>query len=56
MTTAKQRNLFEEIREGLEAYRDRYDTLRRSKLSQDGGQDPALATGAKKTAYRRRLS
>jgi hypothetical protein len=33
MTTAKKRNLFEEIREGLEAYRDRRDTLPRRKLS-----------------------
>ena len=33
MTTAKKRNLFEEIREGLQAYRDRRDTLPRRKLS-----------------------
>lgn len=33
MTTAKKRNLFEEIREGLEAYRARRDTLPRRKLS-----------------------
>lgn len=32
MTTAKTRNLFEEIREGLEAYRDRRLMLRRRVL------------------------
>ena len=33
ITTAKKRNLFEEIREGLEAYRARHDILPRFKLS-----------------------
>ena len=32
MTTAKKRNLYEDIREGLEAYRDHRDTLPRRKL------------------------
>jgi hypothetical protein len=32
MTAAKKRNLFEEIIEGLEAYRDRRDTLPRHNL------------------------
>lgn len=32
MTAAKKRDLFEEIREGLEAYRHRCDTLSRRKL------------------------
>lgn len=43
MTAAMKRNLFEEIREGLEAYRDRRDTLPRREFS-----DGASATGAKK--------
>ena len=33
MTTPKKRNLFEEIREGLDAYRDRRDTLSRREFS-----------------------
>ena len=33
MTAAKKRDLFEEIREGLEAYRHRRDALSRRKLS-----------------------
>jgi putative transcriptional regulator len=33
MTTAKKRNLFKQIRDGLEAYRDRRDTLPRRELS-----------------------
>jgi putative transcriptional regulator len=33
MTTPKKRNLLEEIREGLEAYRDRRDTLPRREFS-----------------------
>jgi hypothetical protein len=50
MTAAKKRNPFEEIREGLEAYRDRRDTLPRRELS-----DRPSGTGAKKTRRRRRL-
>ena len=54
MTGVKKRNLFEEIREGLEAYRDHRDSLPRRTLSApdvgatgESGQDAALATSAK---------
>ena len=62
MTAAKKRNLFEEIREGLEAYCDHRDSLPRRKLSApdvgatgDTGQNAALATSAKKTKDCRRV-
>jgi DNA-binding transcriptional regulator YiaG len=63
MTTAKKRNLFEEVREGLEAYRDRRDTLPRRKLSAHGvkaireqfGMSQTDMAGAKKMTRRRGL-
>ncbi len=55
MTAAKKRNLFEEIREGLEAYRDRRDALSRRKLSAGGWGEFRLVTSAKKPTCRRKL-
>jgi len=55
MNTAKKRNLFEEIREGLEAYRDRPDTLPRHEFaSPDAGvTSAALVKSARKARCRR---
>ena len=64
MTTAENRDLFEEIREGLEAYRDRRVMLRRRELhapdvkairKRPGVSQVDMATNAKKAGCHRRL-
>lgn len=59
MTAPKKRNLYEEIREGLEAYRHRRDLLPRHELPEPDvkpiRQHPISAKRPRKVKRRRRL-